>query len=109
MARVALPQGKQQIKSVVEEQAQDRSEMPFSTSFHIPQKRYTGRRVGRVPAEAGHISKSDPHVVLWPPNAEDEGNWPGRPQGLPPAFGFYVYFPSLYVVESIKNRSLYFS
>lgn len=63
----------------------------------------------RAPAEAGPTSKSDPHVVIWPPNAEDEGNWPGRPQGLPPAFGFYVYFPSLYVAESIKNSSFYFS
>lgn len=37
-AHGALPMGKQQIKFIVEEKAQGRSEMPFSTSFHVHQE-----------------------------------------------------------------------
>ena len=41
-------------------------------------------------------SGSDPHVVTW---LQRRGTMPGRPRGLPSAFGLDDYFPSLYIVQ----------
>ena len=59
MAHAALPHGRQQIQSAVEEKAQNWSEMPFSTSFHIPQEMIYGQVCGK------RISWGWPHQPHW--------------------------------------------